>query len=97
MSITGNRGADRGADGDETQASRRGSRKAKLEEASHALRRQARRYADEAQQRAEVAQERTLETLRERPMTVVSSAGGIALLAGLVLGFYVGQAFAARR
>jgi hypothetical protein len=70
--------------------------RAKLKRASEAVSSRAQSFADAAQRQAGAAQAWTLQTIRERPATALGSTAVAALLAGVLIGFGLGQALSDR-
>lgn len=80
----------------ETLGSKAEAPERKLKRVSASLRRSAERYRDVTQRQARDVQERALQLVRERPATAVGAAVGGALVAGVLIGFFIGQALSAR-
>jgi ElaB/YqjD/DUF883 family membrane-anchored ribosome-binding protein len=92
MSVTDLQGA--GPDAPVAPGGEREAAKQKLRRASASLRRSAERYRDVTQRQAADMQARAREMVRDRPMTTMGAAVGGALVAGVLLGFFIGQAMA---
>jgi ElaB/YqjD/DUF883 family membrane-anchored ribosome-binding protein len=61
--------------------------------ATETLKTSARRYAETAQRQADALRGRTLKVIRERPGASVGSTAAVALVAGVLIGYLLANAF----